>query len=114
MKTSLLSFVAAVGLLATTNSFAATTIPDHERDGRRTEEYRNNDRHTSAGERARYEASQRKNQREQERRVAQERARYEAQRRADQQRAAERARYEAQRRHNDHGRDRDREYGYQR
>lgn len=95
MKTSLLSFVAALGMFATTASYAAPAanpVKDR-REMARLERER-------AAERARREAAER----EQKRRIAEERARLEAQRRAEQQRAAERARWEAQHRHNDRGR----------
>lgn len=96
MKTSLLSFVAALGMLATTASYAAALASNPIKDRRemaRIERER-------AAERARREAAER----EQQRRIMAERARLEAQRRAEQQRAAERARWEAQHRHNDLGR----------
>ena len=92
MKTSLLSFVAALGLFASTAASAATPF-DH-----------NDPRRLSPIERARYEKAQREN----ERRIAQERARLEAQRREEQRKAAERARWKAQHR-NDRG-DRDHRY----
>ncbi|MBC6989412.1 hypothetical protein [Hymenobacter sp. BT491] len=109
MKTSLFSLVAALGLLASTASFAAAA-PDHDsyKDRKEAIKY---DRKMAA-ERARREAAQRKLELEKQRRYEAERARIEAQRREDQRRAAERARYESQRRHDDHGRDRD--YGYRR
>jgi hypothetical protein len=96
MKTSLLSFIAALGMLATTASYAASPTANPIKDRRemaRIERER-------AAERARREAAER----EQQRRITAERARLEAQRRAEQQRAAERARWEAQHRHNDRGR----------
>lgn len=96
MKTSLLSFVATLGMLATTVSYAAAPAGNPIKDRRemaRIERER-------AAERARREAAER----EQQRRIMAERARLEAQRRAEQQRAAERARWEAQHRHNDRGR----------
>ncbi|MFD2718191.1 hypothetical protein ACFST9_05665 [Hymenobacter monticola] len=95
MKTKLFSFVAALGLFATTASSAATATYPPFKDRRelaRIERER-------ALERARREAAQR----EQQRLVA-ERARFEAQRRVEQQRAAERARWEAQHRYDGRGR----------
>ena len=96
MKTSLLSFVAALGMLATTVSYAAAPAGNPIKDRR---EMARLERERTA-ERARREAAER----EQQRRIMAERARLEAQRRAEQQRAAERARWEAQHRHNDRGR----------
>jgi flagellar motility protein MotE (MotC chaperone) len=126
MKTSLLSVFVAFAILASTNaaSAAAPAPYDHANDrhvvdtrhmspgerARYEATQRENDRKLAQA-RARYEAAQRKNQRENERRLAQERARLEAQRRADQQRAAEQARYDAQHRNDRHD-DRGRDYGY--
>ncbi|OON68440.1 hypothetical protein [Hymenobacter sp. CRA2] len=96
MKTSLLSFAAALGLLATTASYAAAPASNPYKDRKEAIRY---DRKMEA-ERARREAAQRKLELERQRRL-------EAQRRAEQQRAAERARYSAQHhndRHDDHGR----------
>jgi hypothetical protein len=100
MKTSLLSFVAALGLFASTASYAAAPASNPFKDRKemaRIERER-------AAERARRESIER----EQKRRLADERARIEAQRRAEQQRAAERARWEAQHRHDDRRDDRGR------
>ena len=96
MKTAFFSLVAALGLFATTSSYAAAPAANPFKDHRemaRIERER-------AAERARREAAER----EQQRRLAEERARLEAQRRADQQRAAERARWEAQHRYDGRGR----------
>jgi len=115
MKTALLSFAAAITLLATTQSFAAPALNhDNDRDNRRERNYKEDRR--VAAERARIEAARRKMEIERERREAVERARREAARRKDYGRdfnygydrnhrvtPAERARWEAAHR-NDYGR----------
>ena len=109
MKSSLFSFVAALGLFASVSSFAAAPATDHGPYKARKEAIKY-DRKAEV-ERARREAAQRKYELERQRQyAAEQRARVEAQRRLEQQRAAERARYEAQHRHDDHGHD----YGYRR
>jgi hypothetical protein len=107
MKASLFSFVAALGLLASSASFAAPLAGSGPYKARK--EAIKYDRKAEV-ERARREAAQRKYELERQRQYAQERQRLEAQRRLEQQRAAERARYEAQHRHDDHSHD----YGYRR
>ncbi|TGE08786.1 hypothetical protein [Hymenobacter fodinae] len=107
MKASLFSFVAALGLLASSTSIAAAYPSDPYKTRKEAIRY---DRRAEV-ERARREAAQRKYELERQRQLAaQQRARLEAQRRAEQQRAAERARWEAQHRHDNH----DRDYGYRR
>ncbi|TGD83145.1 hypothetical protein [Hymenobacter wooponensis] len=107
MKASLFSLVAALGLFASSASFAAAAPSDPYKARKEAIRY---DRKAEV-ERARREAAQRKYELERQRQAAaQQRARLEAQRRQEQQRAAERARWEAQHRHDDHGRD----YGYRR
>ncbi|GGF26791.1 hypothetical protein [Hymenobacter cavernae] len=101
MKTSLLSFAAAVAMLATTQSFAAPApIFDHHDNDRRERNYK--DDRKAAAERARLEAARRRMELERQRREA-----------------AERARWEAQQRRNSHSdrydrNDRDFNYGYDR
>ena len=107
MKASLFSLVAALGLFASSASFAAAPPAGPYKPRKEAIRY---DRKAEV-ERARREAAQRKYELERQRQLAaQQRTRLDAQRRADQQRAAERARWEAQHRHNDRGRD----YGYRR
>ena len=112
MKTALLSFVAAVAMLATTQSFAAAPASDHRDNDRREKNYKEDRR--AAAERARFEAARRKMQIERERKEAAERARQEARRRKDRDfnygydrnhrvTSSERARWEAAHR-NDYGR----------
>jgi hypothetical protein len=109
MKASLFSFVAALGLLASSASFAAVPAAGNGPYKARKEAIKY-DRKAEV-ERARREAAQRKYELERQRQVAQERQRLEAQRRLEQQRAAERARYEAQHRSDNHS---SRDYGYRR
>lgn len=106
MKASLFSLVAAVGLLASSVSYAASVgATDPYKSRKESIRY---DRRAEV-ERARREAAQRKAELERQRQFAAERQRLEDQRRLEQQRAQERARWEAQhRQHNDRGRD----YGY--
>ena len=113
MKTSLLSFAAAVAMLATTQSFAAAPAIDHHDNDRREKNYK--DERRIAAERARLEAKRRKLEMERQRKEAAERARWEAQHRRDDRNfnygydrnhrvtPAERARWEAAHR-NDYGR----------
>ncbi|MBX0292264.1 hypothetical protein K3G63_17585 [Hymenobacter sp. HSC-4F20] len=106
MNASIFSLVAALGLLASSSSFAASAGPADPYKARK--EAIRYDRRADV-ERARREAAQRKAELERQRQLAAERQRLEAQRRLEQQRAQERARWEAQhRQHDDHGRD----YGY--
>ncbi|MBC6610593.1 hypothetical protein H8B15_06650 [Hymenobacter sp. BT507] len=108
MKTSLLSFAVALGLFATTTSFAASPKANHH-DDRRTELARRKE----VEARRRYELAQRKQEQERQRQIAMERARLEARRNQERRLAAERARREAARRYNDRHDDR-RSYSYNR
>ncbi|WP_143436453.1 hypothetical protein [Hymenobacter crusticola] len=113
MKTALLSFAAAVAMLAITPSFAAAPASDHRDKDRRERNYKEERR--LAAERARLEAARRKIEFERQRKEAAERARWEAQQRRNDRDSnygydrnhrvtpAERARWEAAHR-NDYGR----------
>lgn len=108
MKTSLLSFAFALSLFAATNSSAAAPA-DHKHDDHRTELARRKE--TEA--RRRYELAQRKQEKEHQRKLAQERARLEARRDQERRLATERTRREAQRRQKDRNDDH-RDYSYNR
>ncbi|WP_324677493.1 hypothetical protein [Hymenobacter sp. GOD-10R] len=112
MKTALLSFAAAIAMLATTPSFAMAPVDHHDND-RRERNYKEDRR--IAAERARLETARRKMEFERQRKEAAERARWEAQQRRNDRDSnygydrnhrvtpAERARWEAAHR-NDYGR----------